>query len=112
MQELLSKWLELKAAERSAKEQREEVEVQLYMELKDQMNEESQATWNFDNYKLVIKPNYTVSVDQEQAAKCPEYFKTKYEMTFSQYKKMDEKFRVDNIITIKQTKPTFTVEAK
>lgn len=112
MQDLLEQWLELKAAERKAKEEREEVEVKLYMELKDQMNEESQATWNFDNYKLVIKPNYTVSVDQEQAAQCPEYFKTKYEMTYSQYKKLDEKFRVDNIVTIKQTKPTFSVEVK
>jgi hypothetical protein len=112
MQDLLQKWLELKSAERKAKEEREEVEVQLYMELKDQMNEEAQATWNFDGYKLVIKPNYTVSVDQEQAAQCPEYFKTKYEMTYAQYKKLDEKFRVDNIVTIKQTKPTFSVEQK
>jgi hypothetical protein len=112
MQELLSQWLELKAAERSAKEAREEVEVKLYMELKDQMNDESQATWNFDGYKLVIKPNYTVSVDQEQAAQNPELFKVKYEMTYSQYKKIDDKFLVDNIITIKQTKPTFSVEMK
>lgn len=112
MQDLLNKWLELKSAERSAKEAREEVEVQLYMELKDQMSDESQATWNFDNYKLVIKPNWTVSVDQEQAAKHPDFFKIKYEMTYSQYKKLDDKFLVDNMITIKQTKPTFSVEVK
>lgn len=112
MNELLSKWIELKAVERNAKEAREQVEVELYMSLKDQMSDESQATWNFDNFKLVIKPNWTVAVDQEKASQLPMLFKTKYEMSYSQYKKADQKDIINDIVTIKQTKPTFTVEAK
>ena len=112
MKDLLEKWTELKKVERNAKEEREQVEVELFLALKGEMNEESQSTWNFDEYKLVIKPNFTVSVDQEQAAHYPDLFKTKYEMTYSQYKKSENKSVVENMITIKQTKPTFTVELK
>jgi len=112
MKDLLEKWTELKRVERNAKEEREQVEVELFLALKGDMNEESQSTWNFDEYKLVIKPNFTVSVDQEQAAHYPDLFKTKYEMTYAQYKKSENKGVVESMITIKQTKPTFSVELK
>lgn len=112
MKDLLEKWTELKKAERDAKEEREQVEVELFLALKGDMNEESQSTWNFDEYKLVIKPNFTVNVDQEMAKSNPELFKTKYEMTYSQYKKSENKGAVEGMITIKQTKPTFSVELK
>lgn len=110
MKDLLNKWMELKSAERLIKEEREQIEVELFLSLKGDMNEESQSTWNFDNYKLVIKPNFSVSVDQEQASHYPDLFKTKYEMSYAQYKKSEHKGVVEGMITIKQTKPTFTVE--
>lgn len=109
MKNLMQQWLELKQKEKEAKEAREEIEVEMYMGLKDQMNDESQATWNFDNYKLVIKPNYTVKVNQEMAAEHSELFKTKYELSYSQYKKCNDKNIVDEIVTISQTKPTFMI---
>ena len=112
MKDLLEKWTELKRAERDAKEEREQVEVELFLALKGDMNEESQSTWNFDEYKLVIKPNFTVSVDQEQAAHYPDLFKTKYEMSYAQYKKSEHKGTVEGMITIKQSKPTFQIEVR
>lgn len=112
MKHLLEKWTELKSIERKVKEEREQIEVELFLALKGDMNEESQSTWNFDEYKLVIKPNFAVSVDQEQAAHYPDLFKTKYEMSYAQYKKSEHKGTVEGMITIKQSKPTFTVELK
>jgi hypothetical protein len=112
MKDLLEKWTELKKVERNAKEEREQVEVELFLALKGDMNEESQSTWNFDEYKLVIKPNFTVSVDQEMAASNDDLFKIKYEMSYAQYKKSEYKSVVESMITIKQSKPTFTVELK
>lgn len=112
METLLNKWLELKSAERKAKEAREDVEAEIYMALKDEMNDESQATWNLDKHKLVIKPNWSVSVNQEMASQYADLFKTKYEMSYAQYKKCNNMAVVNEIVTIKQTKPTFSVEVK
>ena len=110
MKDLMDKWTKLKNEERIAKEAREDIEAELFLALKDEMNGDSQSTWNYDNYKLVIKPNYSVKVDQELAAECPEMFKVKYEMSYSQYKKCTE--NINDIVTINQTKPSFTVEIK
>ena len=111
MNELLEQWLELKAAERLAKEQREEVESQIYLLLKEDIPDDGQSSWKYEGYKLVIKNNYSVSVDQEQAANFPSMFKTKYELSWSQYKKSEQKNVLDNMVTIKAGKPTFTVES-
>jgi hypothetical protein len=109
MKELLQQWMDLKNEERKAKEARELVEATIYTTLNQELeNEDSQQTWNYDDYKLVIKPNFTVKVDQEYAVNYPEYFKTKYEMTYSQYKKADHRI-VDDGVTISQGKPTFTI---
>ena len=105
----MKQWLDLKAEERALKERREEVESQLYIALKSEIKEDSQATWNFDEYKLVIKPNYSVKVDQEKAALRPDLFKVKYEMTYSQFRKTNE---ADDFVTITPIKPTFIVEKK
>ena len=112
MQELLSKWTELKEAERSVKEQRERVEVEIYMVLKDSIPDDGQTTWNYENYKLTIKQNYSVTVDQEQASMFPDLFKSKYEMNWSQYKKSEAKNVLDNMVVVKSGKPTFSVEMR
>jgi hypothetical protein len=109
MKGLLDKWLEYKEVERNAKEMREQIEVEMYMTLNKEMTEDSQSTWNYDGYKLVIKPNFSVKVNQEEAKMFPDLFKTKYELSYSQYKKSEMKHVIDNIVTISQTKPTFTI---
>lgn len=109
MKDLLQKWLDIKNVERAMKEQREEIEVQLYTEFQQFLKEDSQATFNHDGYKLVIKPNVTVSVDQEKAATRPDLFKVKYDLSWSQFKKSTEKDVLEDMITYKPGKPTFTV---
>ena len=110
MKDLLDKWLELKKQEREAKEARELVEAEIYTNLNQELEgEESQQTWNFDSYKLVIKPNFTVKVNQEMAELHQDLFKKKFELTYSQYKKIADRSIVDDIVTINQTKPSFTI---
>lgn len=109
MKELMDKWLELKEVERKAKEEREAIEASMYLAVNTDINETSQATFNYDDYKLVIKPNWAVKVDQEKAKEFPEYFKTKYEMSYSQYLKSGGLKIIDDAVEIKQNKPTFTV---
>lgn len=109
MKDLLEKWMKLKEQEKLIKEEREQTEVEIYTLLSSEMNDESQSTWHYDDIKLVIKPNWTVSVDQALAMAHADLFKTKYEMSYSQYKKCQDKNTVDNIVSIKQTKPTFTI---
>ena len=107
MKDLLEELIDVKSKEKALKEEREQLEAQIYLLLKDEMKEDSQTTWNIDNYKLVIKPNFAVSVDQVKAAIVFDKFKVKYEMSYSQYKKAID---VDDIVTIKVNKPTFSVE--
>lgn len=112
MNELLEKWMELKESERKAKEMREEVEAQIYITLKDEIPDDGQSTWQYEGFKLVIKPNYSVKVDQEKASMFPALFKTEYTMSWSQYKKCEQKGVVDEMVTIKSGKPGFSVERK
>ena len=109
MKDLLERWMHLKEQEKSAKEQREEVEAEIYMLLKNDIPDDGSSTWHYDGYKLNIKQNYTVSVDQEKAVTRPDLFKTKYELSWANYKKSDSKLFLDEVVTIKSTKPTFSV---
>lgn len=109
MKGLMDKWLEYKEVERNAKEMRELIEAEIYTNLNQEMKEDSQSTWHFNEYKLVIKPNHSVSIDQNEAKMFPDLFKTKYELSYSQYKKSEMKNVIDNIVTIKQAKPTFSI---
>lgn len=108
MNELLQKWIDIKNIEKGLKEQREDIEAQIYMMVKDELPSDGQKSFVY-GYKLTVKQNTSVSVDQEMAAKRPELFKVKYELSYSQYKKSTDQDFLDNVITIKPTKPTFTV---
>lgn len=109
MKDLLEKWVELKEAERKAKEYREEVEAEIYMLLKNDIPDDGSTTWHMDGYKLNIKQNYSVTVDQNLAEQHRDLFKTKYELSWANYKKSEFKQTLDNIVTIKSGKPTFSV---
>lgn len=109
MNELLQKWLDIKNVERAMKEQREDIEAQIYMMVKDDLPSDGQKSFEYGSHKLTVKQNISVSVDQEMAAKRPELFKVKYDLSYSQYKKSTDQDFLDNVITIKPTKPTFTV---
>jgi len=109
MKELLEEWMQIKEQERELKEKREQIEAEIYITLKDNMPDDGSSTWHYDGYKLNIKQNYTVSVDQEKAVTRPDLFKTKYELSWSNYKKSDSKGFLDEVVTIKSGKPTFSV---
>lgn len=112
MKDLLDRWLDLKNKEREAKELREECEAEIYMLLKNEIPDDGQSNWIYDNYKLTIKQNYSITVDQEKAQMFPNLFKTKYELSWAQYKKSEFKNTLDNIVTIKSNKPNFQVEMR
>lgn len=112
MNELLSKFRELKEIERKAKEQREDIEAQIYLLVQNDLPEDGSRSFNYDGYKLSITQNMSMGIDQEKAEFNKNLFKTKYEMTYSMYKKLDgrDKELVSDAVTIKPAKPTFKVE--
>lgn len=110
MKELMIKLLDLKEKERGIKDERTSVEEEIYEKVQSELNDDKTFTLIADELKLTVKPNFAVSVDQDAAANFPNSFKVKYEMSYSQYKKTDG--AVDNIVTIKQNKPTFTISLK
>ena len=112
MKELMRMWLDLKNQEAVLKEAREKVELEMYEGAQEQMKDDKQISIIADEFKLTIKPNFSVKVDQEMALSCPEHFKTKYELSYSEYKKSDFKDIVNEIVTINMVKPSFKVEIK
>lgn len=109
MESLLKKLYEAKEKENIAKEERMEVEAEIYNMIEGDLDDDKSLTYKFDKFKLSVKPTYSVKVDQEKAVFYPGMFKIKYEMTYSQYKKVGS--IVDDMITINTTKPSFKVEA-
>lgn len=110
MKELLTKLLELKEKERLIKEERYLLEGEIYTQLENRLDGDKTVTIICDDLKLQMKPTYSVKVDQEKASVNPEYFKVKYELSYSQYKKSMDTSYLDDIVTINQTKPSFSVE--
>jgi hypothetical protein len=114
MKELLRHWLELKNEERILKEKREEIEIELYTMIHSELPADGSKTIHADEYKLVVKPNFAVKVNQDMAAEYAQYFKNEYKMSYPTYRDLDAgaKKYVDEIVTITTNKPTFSVEMK
>lgn len=114
MKELLKHWLELKSEERILKEKREELEVEIYTKIHAELPAEGSKTIYADEYKLVIKPNFSVKVNNDLAEEYAQYFKKEYKMSYPMYRDLDSgaKKYVDEIVTINTIKPTFSVEIK
>ena len=110
MKKLIEKLHELREQERAIKEERVLLEGEIYTSIQDKLIDDNTFTLIADEYKLTVKPNFSVKVDQEQAKYRPDSFKLKYEMSYSQYKKSEG--AVDDYVTISQLKPTFSVEIK
>lgn len=110
MEELLEKWISIKTKEKSCKEDRENIEAEIYIALKDRLPEDGVFTEKIGDKKITIKQAFSVSVDQNKASMYPDLFKTKYELSWSQYKKTENKKLIDDVVTIKPSKPNFTVE--
>lgn len=105
-QDLLAKWMDLKAIENEAKEQRVALEEQLFVEFADKTGnkEKMSETINEGEYKLTIKLNKKLKVTDE----------TLIPSGIDVYKQViDEKKLADYIdeVWVEETwnKPTFTV---
>lgn len=107
MKVLLEKLLELKEKERAIKEERTLIEGEIYALVETNLNDDKALNVVADQYKLTVKPNFSIKVNQDLAKDHADLFKVKYELSYSQYKKLEGK--VDDMVTINQIKPTFTV---
>lgn len=108
MEKLLEKLMRTKERENEIKNERLAIEEEIYTKVMDQIVDDKSLTIKTDRFKLSVKPNYAVSVDQEAAARFPASFKCKYELSYSQYKKAEG--TLDDFVTIKINKPTFSCE--
>ena len=109
------RWMELKSQVRSLTEQLHEVESDIYIHAREmnQLNLAGSKTFEDSGYKIVIKHNEIVKVDQEKAYNFKEYFKVKYEFDKKKYGDVTNKETkewLNEAITITTGKPSFTVE--
>lgn len=109
IEKLMKRWSECKIAESYAKEARLDVEAEMWLLLKEELKEEGSTTFKYENSKLTIKQDYTVKVHQELAEQHQEFFKKKYELSYSQFKKIPDNKLVLECITISPSKPSFEV---
>ena len=114
IEELMQDWKEYKKLESSVNAQRLAVEVELYKKLMTQVKFPMEGTTNHieGSLKLKIVSKLDVKVDQDIASTMPELFKTKYEYSKTLLKTLDDEQvqKLNEAITIKPGKPSFSVE--
>lgn len=111
MNELMQRWLDCKRVEQAMKEQREEIEAQIYLAIQDQLPQDGQKKFDYGDLSLTVKQNFSVKVDQDKAKDFPDLFKWKAEMSYSQFKKSNQ-VGLEDMVTVSMSKPTFTVGVK
>lgn len=114
LKELMEDWREYKKLENSVTEQRRQVETEMYKLMMKQVKFPNEGTTNHveGNLKLKIISKLDYKVDQDAAAAIPHLFKAKYEYSKTMLKNFtDEQVAmVNEAITIKPGRPSFTVE--
>jgi hypothetical protein len=112
IKELSEKFLALKNQEEQIKEQRYDVEAEIYKFYQDQLKVIGSTSFKDETFKITITKNLSYKVDQLAAANFSELFKTKYEFNKEKYEIASdvEKGTIDSITTITPNKPTFKVE--
>ena len=114
IEELMQDWKEYKKLESAVNAQRLAVEVELYKKLMTQVKFPMEGTTNHieGSLKLKIVSKLDVKVDQDIASTMPELFKTKYEYSKTLLKTLDDEQvqKLNEAITIKPGKPSFSVE--
>jgi len=113
---LYEQYLEAKKELDQAKRNMEEVQVAIYEKHFDaigQIDYGSTLSTEDMGFKVKIVKKETVAVDQDLAKVIGLGFKAKYSLDKTAYKKLsvEDKKRVDECLTTKPAKPTFTVEA-
>lgn len=113
IKELSMKWLRFKEEEQKANAERLKIEVALYKAVMEQTEIKKEGTTNHeeDGIKLTLRSTLNVSVDQARASEFPKLFKVKYEYSKTMLSEFshDELNTIQDIITIKPSKPTFSL---
>jgi len=116
MKDLLEKFLDIKAKIKALEDEKLSVEIALYELHQEKLNEKAEGTFNFacDNYNLKIVKKETITVDQDLADVIGVGFRRKYDLDKTVYKSLsaEDKKRVDECLTTKPSKPSFSVEIK
>lgn len=108
------RYLEAKSELDAAKKRFENYQVELYNRFQNDLNKLDTGTFSAEDrgYRVKIIKKESVSVDQKLASVVDIGFRKKYELDKAGYKKLtkaDQK-RVDECLTTKPAKPTFSVE--
>lgn len=115
IKELSQKWIAAKEQEKKANEERLRVEIELYKAVMEQteINKEGSTTLSdlVNGFKITITSGMNVAVDQAKAINAPYLFKTKFEYSKTVLKDLPAEMQdqVHDYITIKPSKPTFSV---
>ena len=114
IKELMEDWKEYKKLENSVNAQRLAVEVEIYKKMMVNTSFPMEGTTNHveGSLKLKIVSKLDVKVDQALAATMPDLFKAKYEYSKTLLKTLDDSQvkRMNEAITVKPAKPSFSVE--
>lgn len=89
-------------------------QVDIYNQFKMELDNKPKGTFNFESsgFKVKIVKKETIIVDQRLASVVEVGFRKKYELDAKEYKGLsdEDKRRVEECITTKPGKPSFTVE--
>ena len=112
---MLKRYLEIKDEIKALNDEKLDIEKSIYIEHQDVLNgiEEGSKSFKTDGFKISVTKKLTYSVDQAMADAMQIGFKRKYELDKKAYKDLtdSEKKSVDDCLTTKSAKPSFSVEA-
>lgn len=110
----MKRWLEVQAEIKMLQSLKLELEVDLYNEYKGELDLKDEGSFSFekDNLKLKVVKKLDYKVDQDLAPLVEVGLRKKYELDKTAYKKLsaEDKKKVDSVLTISKSKPSFTVE--
>ena len=114
MEQKFKRYLEIKNEIQKLNDEKLKIEIDFYNHHKDVLDavEEGQKSFKDDGYKLTIIKKMTVSVDDAMADVVGFGFKKKFSLDKKEYKNLNEEQRkmVDECITTKPAKPSFSLE--
>ena len=110
---MYNRYIEVCDLIKTLQDEKLQLEADMYTKHADKMSEKETGTINVEDegFKLTVIKKESVSVDQEMASVVGIGFKIKYEFSKTEYNKLssDDKKRVDECLTTKPAKPSFTL---
>ena len=110
---LYERYLLAKENVKKAEEELTQLQCELYVKFESQLPKDTGTFSTEDgDFKIKIEKKESITVDQKLASVVGIAFRTKYELDKKEYKNLsdEDKKRVDECLTTKPVKPSFTVE--